>query len=70
MLLFFVHVMSGSQILQVGPRMTQIGECVQVCRMPSRFVGETQRGAENNNKREYGAMSCSLHSLLKCHFAV
>jgi len=40
MLLFFVHVMSRSQVLQVSARMTQIGECVQVCRMPSRFVGE------------------------------
>jgi hypothetical protein len=40
MLFLFVHVMSGSQVLQVSARMAQIGERVQVCGMPSRFVSE------------------------------
>jgi hypothetical protein len=38
---------------------------VQVCRMPSRFVGEGERGADSNKKHEYGGMSQSFHGLLK-----
>jgi hypothetical protein len=67
MILFFIHVMGESGILQVGARVPQVGERMQVCRMPSWFVGEGECGAESNNKCEYGAMSYSLHSLLKCH---
>src|SRR5580693_5792083 len=40
MLFFLVHVMSGSQVLQVSARMPQVGERVQVGGMPSRLVGE------------------------------
>jgi len=64
-LFFFVHVMGGSQVLQMSARGPQIGERVQVCRMPSRFVGEGQRGAEGDNKREYGATSYSFHGFLE-----
>ena len=49
---FFVHVMGRSQILQVGARMPQVGKCMQVCRMPSWFVGKAQGSADSNNKHE------------------
>jgi hypothetical protein len=39
-LFFLVHVMGGSQVLQMSARVPEIGERVQVCRMPSRLVGE------------------------------
>jgi hypothetical protein len=39
-LFFFVHVMGGSQVLQVSARVPQVGKRMQVCRMPSRFVGK------------------------------
>jgi hypothetical protein len=67
MILFFVHVMGERRILEMSARVPQVGERMQVCRMPSWFVGEGECGAKSNNKREYGAMSYSLHSLLKCH---
>jgi hypothetical protein len=40
MLFFFVHVMSGSKVLQMSARVPQISESMQVCRMPSRLVGK------------------------------
>jgi hypothetical protein len=64
-LFFFVHVMSESRILQVSARVPQVGERMQVCRMPSWFVSEGECGAKSNDKREYGAVSYSFHSLLK-----
>ena len=51
-LLFFVHVMGRSQVLQVGARMPQVSKCMQVCRMPSWFVGKAQGSADSNNKHE------------------
>ncbi|HXW91837.1 MAG TPA: hypothetical protein VEK33_14905, partial [Terriglobales bacterium] len=61
-LFLFVHVMSGSQALQMCAGVPQVGKRVQVCRMPSRFVSKAQDGAGGNNKHEQGAMSCSSHS--------
>jgi hypothetical protein len=40
-LFFFVHVMSGSQVLQMGTRVAQVGERVQICGMHSRFFSKT-----------------------------
>jgi hypothetical protein len=64
-LFFFVHVMSGSQVLQVSARVAQIRERVQVCRMPSRFVGKAQGGADSDNKHKQGAMACDFHGFLE-----
>lgn len=65
MLFFSLHVMSGRKIFQVSARMPQVGERVQVGRMPSRFVGKGQRGAHSDKKHEYGAMSYSFHGFLE-----
>jgi hypothetical protein len=54
---FFVHVMGGSQVFQMSARVPQVSERVQISRMPSRFVGESQGGADSNKKHDYGAMS-------------
>ena len=62
---FSVHVMSRSQVLQMSAGVAQIGERVQICRMPSRFVGEGQGRAKSYNEHKYGAMSCSFHGLLE-----
>jgi hypothetical protein len=45
MAFFFVHVISRSHVFQVGAGVPQVGEGVQVSRMPSRFVGKGQSGA-------------------------
>jgi hypothetical protein len=63
-LFFVVHVVGRSQLTQVSARMAQVGERVQVSRMPSRFVSESQGRASGKKKHEYGAMSYSFHSLL------
>jgi hypothetical protein len=47
-LFFFVHVMGGSKVLEMGAGVAEIGECVQVGGMPSRFVGETNCGTESD----------------------
>jgi hypothetical protein len=39
-LLFFVNPVGRREPVQVSAGVAQIGERVQVCRMPSRFVGE------------------------------
>jgi hypothetical protein len=39
-LFFFIHVMGGCQIFQMSSGMPQIGKRVQVCRMPSWFIGK------------------------------
>jgi len=52
------------ELAQMSARVPQVGEGVQVSRMPSRFVSESQSGAHGDEKYEYGAMSCSFHSLL------
>jgi hypothetical protein len=57
MLFFFVHVMSGSQVFEMGAGVAEIGERMQVGGMPSRFVGETNCGTESDKKYNYGAMS-------------
>jgi hypothetical protein len=51
-LFFFVHVMGGSQVLQMSAGVPQIGKRVQVRRMPSRFVGKAQSSADSNKKHE------------------
>lgn len=57
MLFFFVHVIVGGKILQMGARMTQVGERVQISRMSARFFGHGKSGAGGNKKHDYGAMS-------------
>jgi hypothetical protein len=64
-LFFPVHVMSGSQVLQVSARVPQVGKRVQISRMPSRFVGKAQSGAESNKKHKQGAMACDFHGFLE-----
>jgi hypothetical protein len=49
----------------MGAGVAQIGERVQICRMPSRFIGEGQGRAKSYNEHKYGAMSCSFHGLLE-----
>jgi hypothetical protein len=61
-LLLLVHVMRDSRVVQMCAGVTQIGKRVQVRRMPSRFVGNAQDGADGNNKQEQGAVSCGSHS--------
>jgi hypothetical protein len=51
-LFFFVHVMGGSQILQMSAGMPQISKRVQICRMASRFVGKANSSAQSNKKHE------------------
>jgi hypothetical protein len=52
------------RVSQVGARVPQVGERMQVGRMLSRLVRECQSGADGDKKHEYGAMSYSFHSLL------
>lgn len=63
-LLFPVHVPSGRQLAEVSARMPQVGERMQVGRMPSRLVSKSQSGADSKEKHEYSATSYSFHSLL------
>jgi hypothetical protein len=64
-LFFLVHVMGGRQVFEVGAGVAQVGKRVQVCRMPSRFVGETECGAESDKKHDYSAISYGFHNLLE-----
>jgi hypothetical protein len=64
-LFFLVHVMGRGKVLEMSACVPQVGERVQVCRMPSWFVGEGYGSAYGKKKYEYGAMSCSFHGLLK-----
>jgi len=61
---FSIHAARPCSSLQVSARVAQVGERVQVGRMPSGFIGEGQRGAGSNKEQEYGAISCSFHGLL------
>jgi hypothetical protein len=61
---FSIHAAGPSCGLQVSAGVAQVGESVQVGRMPSRFIGEGQRGAGSNKEQEYGATTCSFHDLL------
>jgi hypothetical protein len=61
---FLVHVMRGRQVLQMGAGMAQVGEGMQVRRMPSWFVGESEGSADSDKKHDYGTVSYSFHSLL------
>jgi len=63
-LFFAVHMLGRSQLAEVGARVPQVGERMQIGRMSSRFVSESQSGADGDKKHEYGAMSYSFHSLL------
>jgi len=47
---FFVHVMGGSEVFEVSAGVPQISECVQIGRMPSRFVGKAQCSGESHKK--------------------
>jgi hypothetical protein len=60
-LLFSIHVVRGRKVFQVSAGVAQVRERVQVSRMPSRFVGEGQRGANCNEKHEHGTVSHSSH---------
>jgi hypothetical protein len=51
-------------LAQVSARLPEIGERVQVGRMPSRFIGESQTRANSKKKHEYGKKSYGFHSLL------
>jgi hypothetical protein len=51
-LFFFIHVMGGGKVCQVSAGMAQIGERVQICRMPSWFIGKTYSCAKGNNNRK------------------
>jgi len=64
-LFFFIHVIGGGQVLQMSARVPQVGERVQVSRVPSRFVGKGECGAHSYKKHEYGAMSYSFHGFLE-----
>ena len=64
-LFLLVHVMSGSQVFQMCASVPQISKCVQVCRMPSRFVSKAQGSANGDNKHEQGAVSCKFHGFLE-----
>jgi len=64
-LFFFVHVMGGSQVLQMSAGVAQIGKGMQVCGMPSRFVGEGQCSGDSNKKDKQGAVSCNSHGFLE-----
>jgi hypothetical protein len=57
MFFFTVHMAGFSLMLEVGARMAQVGEGMQISRMSSRFIGEGHRGAERDEECEYGAMS-------------
>jgi len=61
---FSIHPAGPCLAFQMSARVAQVGERVQVCRMPPRFIGEGQRGAGGNKEQEYGAKSCSFHGLL------
>jgi hypothetical protein len=63
-LFFAVHMFGRRELAQVSAGVTQVGEGMQVGRMPSGFVSESQSGADGDKKHEYGAMSYSFHSLL------
>jgi hypothetical protein len=64
-LFLFIHVMRWSEVLKMGAGVAQVGEGVQVGWMPSRFVGESNGGAQSDKKYDYGATSCSFHGLLE-----
>jgi hypothetical protein len=49
---FFIHVMSGGWVFQMSACVTEIGECVQVSGMSSRFVGKSSGGAKCDKKHE------------------
>jgi hypothetical protein len=61
---FSIHTAGPGSALQMSAGVTQVGERVQVGRMPPRFIGEGQRGAGSNEEQEYGAISCSFHGFL------
>jgi hypothetical protein len=49
---FFIHVMGWRQVFEMSARMAEIGERVQVSRMPSGFVGECECGTESDHKHD------------------
>jgi hypothetical protein len=49
---FFIHVMSGRQVFEMSASVAEIGERVQVSRMPSGFVGECECGTESDHKHD------------------
>src|SRR5580658_8689166 len=61
---FVVHPFGGCVTFQMGAGVAQVGEGVEVCGMPSRFIGEAQGGADGNKQCEYGATSYSFHQSL------
>jgi hypothetical protein len=49
----------------MGAGVAQVCERVQVTRMSSGFVAETECGAESDKKHDYGAISQGLHGFLE-----
>jgi hypothetical protein len=49
---FPIHAAGPCSTLQVSAGVAQVGEGVQVGRMPSRFIGEGQSGAGSNNEQQ------------------
>jgi hypothetical protein len=64
-LFFLVHVIGGRQVFEMSAGVAQVRERVQVSRMPSGFVGESECGTESDQKHDYGAMSYGFHSFLE-----
>jgi hypothetical protein len=60
-----IHMAGVSLMCQVGARVAQVRECVQICRMSSRSFSERHGGTKCNAKCDYCAMSCDLHNLLR-----
>src|SRR5580704_3575419 len=63
--LFVVNPLGRRHAVEVGACRAQVAECMQVSRMPSRFVRESKRSADGEEKYEYGAVAYGFHSLLK-----
>ena len=63
-LFFFVHVMGGGHVPEMSASVAEIGQGVQICRVPSWFVGKTHGGAYSKKKYEQGAVSCNFHGFL------
>jgi len=51
-LFFFIHVMGRGQVFEMSAGVPQIGQCMEIGWMPSRFVGKAQGGAESNHQCE------------------
>jgi hypothetical protein len=64
MFLFAIEMVGGSEAIEMSASVAQIGERMQVSRMPSWLVGEGEGGAHSNKNRDYSAMANSFHGFL------